>query len=73
MKYEAFVRAWQGAKSASDAGKATGMHPMQASRLAWRLRKRGIPLKRFVNNQERIDADALSRIAAECAPKTEAA
>jgi hypothetical protein len=68
IKYERFVRAWQAAKSLAEVGTKTSMHPMAASRLAFRLRKRGIPLKRFATSSGgRIDVEALKRIAEEAA------
>jgi hypothetical protein len=66
MKYEAFVRSWQKAKVLAEVARAQGMHPLAASRLASRLRKRGIPLKTFtLVSHERIDVDGLSRVARE--------
>lgn len=42
-----FVDAWQTSKSLQEVTKALGMGRMAATRLAIRMRKRGVPLKKF--------------------------
>ena len=61
---EQFVRLWQ-ERSVSEVATAMGMTVQQASALAHRLRKRGVPLRdqRHSRCDDHIDYEALRRVA----------
>ena len=56
---EDFVTAWQAADSAEEATEKLGAN---AANRAARLRKKGVPLKRFAAPHQRIDVDALTKL-----------
>ena len=60
---EEFVKAWQGAESATAAAKAMGMSPRSATGRAVWLRKKGVPLKKMGRGQDRLDIKALIKLA----------
>lgn len=61
---EAFVRAWQAASSLAEVAAALDMTEHTAEVRAWRYRAQGVQL-RDLREVQRLDVDALNRIAAE--------
>ncbi len=65
IDYEGFVRLWRDAASVSEVAETLGIKTTSASAIANRLRKGGVPLKRFPRKgAQPIDVKKLSRIAA---------
>ncbi len=57
-----FVTAWQRSHSAKEVAEKLGLTVAGASVRATKLRKNGVPLKKFVTR--RVDYEALARLAA---------
>ena len=65
---ETFVRAWQEAESVDAVVKATGLTKANINQRAFKLRKNGVPLKKFNGvGREKLDYKALAKLAKECA------
>ena len=65
---ETFVRAWQEAESVDAVVKATGLNKANVNQRAFKLRKNGVPLKKFNGvGREKLDYKALAKLAKECA------
>lgn len=70
---EDFVRAWQAGASANDVAKALGLSRWTAIGRAYRLRKRGVPLKRMPgsggsNKKDSAEIARLCKLAESLAP-----
>lgn len=66
MTNEEFVRAWQRSSTMQEFTDASGMTRQHALNRAARLRKGGVPLRKFTSRGgPRIDWEALKRIAEE--------
>lgn len=63
---EAFVRLWQSSASATEVARALGVSLGAVTGRARRLRKLGVPLKKFIGSRySRQDVDNLRKIAEE--------
>jgi hypothetical protein len=63
QKAEEFVAIWQGASSPADAAERLGMKQQNAQAKAIRLRKAGVPLKKFQGKYAGLNVAKLSEIA----------
>ncbi len=67
---EDFVKAWQTCGSLSEVAAKLGMKEVSASVRAAHYRKRGIPLRRFTDQQGvPVDVKSLTALAKKLAPK----
>lgn len=60
---EEFVVAWQSSATLAEAAKKAGTSTRAASTRAFNMRKAGVPLQKFGDGGERIDVDALTKLA----------
>jgi hypothetical protein len=68
---EVFVRAWQTAESVDAVVEATGLKRTAACARANGLRRRGVPLQKFVGQRlSKLDMAALADLARELAPRS---
>ena len=63
LSNEEFVVAWQSAETIADAAKKTHLSKAAVAHRAARMRKAGVPLKRFKEVGARFDVEKLTEIA----------
>jgi len=61
-KHERFVTVWQNSSGATEAAEELGMNVHSACTKAAQLRKRGVPLKKFIPRGPGIDIDVLKKL-----------
>jgi transposase len=68
MSAEEFVKVWQGGTSVRDVAEQCGLSGRSVRERAVRLRKKGVPLKKFYSTgRPFLDYAALTKLAKECA------
>lgn len=66
MDYERFVKVWQAAADTDEVMATMGLGRVRVRSLAYNLRKRGVPLKRF-KAKAAYDVEALKSVAKKAA------
>jgi transposase len=63
----AFVTAWQKGESVAKVAAELGLSPRTAQQRAVSYRKKGVQLKKFGRTPDKLDVEALNKLAAELA------